>query len=433
MPRAPGVPDARPRRHERTTRGSRPTAWPSAARPRAGSGWARARRGPRGTAPRRSGVATDRTRRQPLGPGALDLETLTPDPGPDRRALAEHADVRPERRDGAAAAVHRHERARREAGHDHGAHVDRVAVGLEPGRELGDVLAGEVGHGVEHVRPGVEQEAAARHRRVLSPGPDRVGCASPARRGHRCCGCHRPRRSRSAAPPSGPAARGSPGRRRRAGGRSGRASRSAPTASAASMTMGFSSRTSRPASRQAVACAAWKTCGVMMTTASSVGRETLDEALPVGLVRRDVGAACGELGLGGCGDGRLGGLAQGDDVVSVRPSIVRMWWRAIAPAPMMPTRMGSVVVMRLTLSPSIGWPLIGNPTEPGSPRVVVSERDGRGYGPAAGAWGKRPRPAVGYFATWRLGPSSPARDRRTSRGGSRASPRRPFAARRGRP
>ena len=43
------------------------------------------------------------------------------------------------------------------------------------------------------------------------------------------------------------------------------------SASAAFMTIGFSRRTSTPASRQAVVWAAWKTCGVMMKTTSSSG------------------------------------------------------------------------------------------------------------------------------------------------------------------
>ena len=73
------------------------------------------------------------------------------------------------RRDRAAAAVHRHERAGREPGHHDGADVDRAAVVLEPGGDLGEVLAGEVGDGVEHVGAGVEQEAAAGQRRVLAP------------------------------------------------------------------------------------------------------------------------------------------------------------------------------------------------------------------------------------------------------------------------
>ena len=39
-------------------------------------------------------------------------------------------------------------------------------------------------------------------------------------------------------------------------------------ASSAFMTIGFSSRTSRPASRQAEACSKWRACGVTMKTAS---------------------------------------------------------------------------------------------------------------------------------------------------------------------
>ena len=51
------------------------------------------------------------------------------------------------------------------------ADVDRAAVVLEPGGDLGEVLAGEVRDRVEHVGARVEQEAAARQRRLLAPRP----------------------------------------------------------------------------------------------------------------------------------------------------------------------------------------------------------------------------------------------------------------------
>ena len=312
MPRAPG--DAGPhdaRRHGRTTRGSHPTAGPSAGRPRAGSGSARARADreellPDGPAARRTAA------RQPLGPGRWISRRSPQTPVRRVGALAEHADVRPERRDRAPAAVHGHERARREAGHDHGAHVDRVAVVLEPGRELGDVLAREVGDGVEHVRPGVEQEAAARHRRILAPGPGGVGApvlpdegvdvVDAADLAARDQPRRRPDLRREAAregddeQPAGPVA----GRDQRR--RLGRVH-----------DHGLLEEDVETGLEAGGRLRGVEDVGRDDDHGVEVGRESLDEALPVGLVRRDGCVARREFGRG-CGDGGLGGLAQGDDV-----------------------------------------------------------------------------------------------------------------------
>ena len=86
-------------------------------------------------------------------------------------ALAEQADVGAERRDRAAAAVHRDQRPGRQP-RDHRA---RTSTGLPSSSShaatCDDVLAGEVGDGVEQVGARVEHEAAARQHRVLAPRP----------------------------------------------------------------------------------------------------------------------------------------------------------------------------------------------------------------------------------------------------------------------
>jgi hypothetical protein len=99
-----------------------------------------------------------------------------------------------------------------------------AAVVLEPGRDLGDVLAGQVADRVEHVRAGVEQEAAARQLGLLPPRPERVRSPVLPRR---------PRDVQDA--PTSPLAISRaavrtcgdrlPGKRRRAAGRSDRGSR----------------------------------------------------------------------------------------------------------------------------------------------------------------------------------------------------------------
>ena len=180
-PASPGGRHGRRRRRAPTTRGSRPTGGPSAGRPRAGSGSARGRSRTARNCSQTVRDGTDRTgaaRRRPARWSSRRSPQI-----PVRR-IARSQNTRmsePQRRDRPAAAVHRHERAGREAGHDHGPDVDRAAVVLEPGGDLGDVLAGEVGDGVEHVGPGVEQEAAAGQRRVLAPRPGASASPSPAR------------------------------------------------------------------------------------------------------------------------------------------------------------------------------------------------------------------------------------------------------------
>ena len=56
------------------------------------------------------------------------------------------------------------------------------AIVLEPRGDVGEVLAGQVGHGVEHVGAGVEQEPAAGQCRLLAPRARRSASPSPARR-----------------------------------------------------------------------------------------------------------------------------------------------------------------------------------------------------------------------------------------------------------
>ena len=211
----------------------------------------RGRCGRPGTAPRRCPATRDGPARGPASP-ARWISRRSPQmpvrivaPSQKTRISDAHDGIGPPAR------VHRDERTRREAGHDHAAEVHRRAVVLQPGRHLGDLLAGEVGDRVEHVRARVEQEPAARELRDLAPRALGVGVPVLPGDGADVQDGARPRRCGSCARPRGCSATGCPGRRRRRGDRSGRASRSATVASAAFMTIGFSSRTSRPASRQA--------------------------------------------------------------------------------------------------------------------------------------------------------------------------------------
>ena len=77
------------------------------------------------------------------------------------------------RRNGTAAGIHRHERTRGQAAHDHGTDVHGAAIVLEPCRDLGKFLAGEVRHRVQHVGTGIEQEAAAGQLGLLAPRTER--------------------------------------------------------------------------------------------------------------------------------------------------------------------------------------------------------------------------------------------------------------------
>ena len=79
------------------------------------------------------------------------------------------------------------------------------------------------------------------------------------------------------------------------------------------MTIGFSSSTSRPASRQAFACAKWKTCGVKMKTASSSPEYRRHEPGPVRLVGRHRQPVLVEQ-LGRRGERGRVRLADGDDL-----------------------------------------------------------------------------------------------------------------------
>ena len=308
MPRRSG--GARPRRHGLTIRGWHPTAGPSGDRPRAGWGSVQARFGRRGNAPRRVRDATERTCAEPLAPVRWISRRSPQTPVRRVAALAEHPDLRVDDGMALTAAVHRHERARGKPRDDDRSDVDRAAVVVHPRRDLDDILARDVGHGVQHVCARIEQEPAARHCRNLPPGPARLRppvlpddgvdvekLAELAARDH---------------------PRGRPDLRREAA-RGNATTTSRPvrsrvamsaSASAAFITMGFSSRTSSPASRHAVAWAAWKTWGVMIATASSCGRQSLDEPVPVGLVRRNGEAAAGE--RSGCDrEVRVGWLAEG--------------------------------------------------------------------------------------------------------------------------
>ena len=89
-------------------------------------------------------------------------------------SFAEHPDIGPKRRDRPATRIHRDQRTGREPGHHHGPDVDRTPIVLQPGGDLRDVFAREVGDRVEHVGPGVEEEAAARQLRDLPPSPGRM-------------------------------------------------------------------------------------------------------------------------------------------------------------------------------------------------------------------------------------------------------------------
>ena len=198
----------------------------------------------------------------------LELQPLAPDPGAQGAALAEHVDVGAQRRDRTPAAVHRDQGPRCQPRDDRAPDVDGAAVVLEPCGDLHDVLAGQVGDGVEHVGAGVEHEAPARQRRVLAPraavgasqfchtsaltlrivpsSPDRIIEAAA-----RTCGERLPWKATTSSRPV----------RSRV--------RISSTASVAFMTMGFSSRTSRPASSAADACGSGARAGVTIITASS--------------------------------------------------------------------------------------------------------------------------------------------------------------------
>ena len=168
--------------------------------------------------------ATERTLRS-RARRLAEARAAPPDPGAQDRLGREHANVRVARRDRPATGVQGEERARGEPAHDHGPDVDRPAIVLEPGGDLRELLAGEVGHRVQHVGAGIEQEPAARDRRILAPRsivPVAQSCqasASILRIWPRAPGG-------AAGTPPGPAVTGSPERRRRGAALSGHASRS---------------------------------------------------------------------------------------------------------------------------------------------------------------------------------------------------------------
>ena len=208
--------------------------------------------------PPHRGRRLDRDRPQPCPTGPLELQQLTVDPRPQDRTGREEADVRVARWDGPTAGVHRHEGAGREAAHHDRADVHRIAVVLLPSRDFGEVLAGQVGHRVEHVGAGIEQEAAARCLRLLPPGPSSVRRpVLPHHRGDV--------EDRAEVPGPQQASRFTTPRGERPlerdHERSPVRSRVAINASAspAVIVIGFSRITSSPASRQAVACSKCRT------------------------------------------------------------------------------------------------------------------------------------------------------------------------------
>ena len=113
------------------------------------------------------------------------------------------------------------------------------------------------------------------------------------------------------------------------------------SASAAFMTMGFSRRTSTPASRQAVVWAAWKTCGVMMKATSSWDEYRSRKRVESGSLG-GVGSPTRLNSVAASSTASGDGSENATTVVSARGSISLRWVRAIAPTPMMPTRTRSV-------------------------------------------------------------------------------------------
>ena len=121
-------------------------------------------------APDRQELLPDRARphgpdrRQALWPRGAATRGAAPDTCPERGALAEDAHVRAVTGDGAPDPVHRHERTGSQAGDDHSPDVDRPAIVDQPRGDLGDLLAGDVSHGIEHV--GSRCRTGSRRRRL---------------------------------------------------------------------------------------------------------------------------------------------------------------------------------------------------------------------------------------------------------------------------
>ena len=111
------------------------------------------------------------------------------------------------------------------------------------------------------------------------------------------------------------------------------------SASAAFMTIGFSRRTSTPASRDAVVWAAWKTCGVMMKTTSSSGANRSTKRVESGSFG-GVGRPIRLNSVAVSSSSAREGSQLATTTVSSRGSMFLRWLRAIEPMPMMPTRTG---------------------------------------------------------------------------------------------
>ena len=338
LPRA-----GRRRRHATTTRGWRPTAEPCAARPRVGSGSVPGRSGPRGTAARpcatpRTGPATGAGPRAAATRGARPRHLSAA-----WRARRRHA--RPSRtRDRPPDPVHRHQRTGGQAGDDHAPDVDRPAIVDQPRGDLGDLLAGDVGDGVEHVGTRIEQEAAAGDRRILAPRPcrplrpvlphqgvDVEECPDLAARDH-------PRR--------GTDLRGEAARERDD-------EQAAGSITRGDQLLGLGRVHDHRLLEDDVKAGLHgrdRLGGMESVRRDDEGHverrcEPLEEARPVGFVRGHGKAESGELGgrdLEGVGDGSQ----TATTAVSSRGSMFRRWLRAIRPVPMMPTRIASAAIGR---------------------------------------------------------------------------------------
>ncbi len=100
----------------------------------------------------------------------LQGQLLAPDAHVEDALRAEHHDIRRAGGDGFAACMKGHQRAGCRARHDRGARIHGPIIVVQPGRNVHEILTGQIGYGVQHMRAGVEHEAPAGDFRLLPPG-----------------------------------------------------------------------------------------------------------------------------------------------------------------------------------------------------------------------------------------------------------------------
>ena len=184
------------------------------------------------------------------------------------------------------------------------------------------------------------------------------------------------------------------------------------SASAAVMTIGFSRRTSRPASRQAVAWAKWKTCGVMMKTASSSAAKRSRKR---------------------CQSGSFGGTGRPRAVNSIGGGLEGRR-RRLAERRRRPCRRAAASVRGGSAPSARADEADADRRSSGGHRrdSIRSLRSGqsatRRSGRASrGRWGKRPRPSGEAWSGGGLDDPARLRLAELRERGSRATPRRPCA------